>query len=109
MSTVSAAVGERSRKFHSLVLQRLASVGQVSVSEQIGVSESTVSRFVVNDIERACQLLAAVGVEGCSCRDAVLSARRDRSNLYSRQVQHEQAGYRRTTSIRLNQELYESD
>ena len=63
MSTVSAAVGERSRKFHSLVLQRLASVGQVSVSEQIGVSESTVSRFVVNDIERACQLLAAVGLK----------------------------------------------
>jgi len=63
VTTVSSAVGERSRKFYSLVLQRLASVGQVSVSEQIGVSESTVSRFVAADIERACQVLAAVGLK----------------------------------------------
>lgn len=63
MSTVSSAVGERSRKFQALVLQRLSSVGQVGVSELLGVSEATVSRFVKDDLERACQVLAAAGLK----------------------------------------------
>ena len=63
MNTVCASVTERSRKFLQLALQRLASVGQVGVSEQLGVSESTISRFIATDLERACQVLAAVGLK----------------------------------------------
>lgn len=60
---VSANVGERSRKAHSLILQRIASVGQVRVAEDLGTSESTVSRFVNSDLERTCQILAALGLK----------------------------------------------
>lgn len=63
MKPVSASVSERSRKAHSLVLQRFASVGQVTVAEMIGTSESTVSRFVNTDLERSCQIFAALGLK----------------------------------------------
>lgn len=63
MKPVSASVGERSRKAYSLALQRLASVGQVNVAEMIGTSESTISRFVNTDLERSCQILAALGLK----------------------------------------------
>lgn len=63
MTPLSSAVGERSRKAHSLVLQRFASVGQVKVAEMIGTSESTVSRFVNTDLERSCQIFAALGLK----------------------------------------------
>lgn len=63
MKPVSASVNERSRKAHSLVLQRLASVGQGTVAEMIGTSESTISRFVNTDLERSCQILAALGLK----------------------------------------------
>lgn len=63
MTTVSSAVNERARKFHTLALQRLSSVGQVTVSAQLGVSEATMSRCVNDNLERVCQLLAAVGLK----------------------------------------------
>lgn len=63
MIAVSAAVVERSRKAHALVLQRLSTVGQVHVAEQIGLSGPTVSRFVNDDLERACQVLIALGLK----------------------------------------------
>lgn len=63
MNALSSSVNERSRKFHSLFLQRLASTGQVGVADQLGVSESTISRCVKDDIERVCQMLAAVGLK----------------------------------------------
>jgi hypothetical protein len=63
MSTVSSEVTERSRKAHSLALQRLASVGQAEVARVLDTSESTVSRHVNDHLERACQILAAAGLK----------------------------------------------
>jgi hypothetical protein len=63
MTPVSAADAERARKFQGLVLQRLASVGQRHVAEQLTTSESTVSRFVSSDLERVCLVLAALGLK----------------------------------------------
>lgn len=63
MSAVSSAVAERSRKAHALVLQRVSSVGQMTVAEQIGLSAPTVSRFINDDMERACQVLIALGLK----------------------------------------------
>lgn len=60
---LSAAARERARKFHALALQRLASVGQVTVSEALGCSESTVSRCVNDNLERVCQVFAAIGLK----------------------------------------------
>lgn len=54
---------ERSRKYLALVLQRLSSAGQNAVAEQIGTSEATVSRFVSGELERACQILAVLGLK----------------------------------------------
>lgn len=63
MKPVSTDVGERSRKAHSLVLQRMASVGQVRVAEDLSTSESTISRFVNADLERTCLIFAALGLK----------------------------------------------
>lgn len=63
MKPVSAAVVERARKFHSLTLQRVASVGQNEIAEQLQVSEATVSRFVSTDLERWCQVMSIIGLK----------------------------------------------
>lgn len=63
MSTVSSAIAERSRKAHSLALQRLASVGQAEVARQLDTSESTISRHVSDHLERACAILVSVGLK----------------------------------------------
>lgn len=63
MTTVSSASAERARKYSSLVLQRLSSVGQNRVADEIGVSAPTVSRWTSEDLERACLILATVGLK----------------------------------------------
>jgi len=63
VSTVSSAIAERSRKAHSLALQRLASVGQAEVARALETSESTISRAVNAELERMCSILAAVGLK----------------------------------------------
>ena len=63
MTAVSCAITERSRKAHSLALQRLASVGQAEVARILDTSESTISRAVNNELERACAILAAAGLK----------------------------------------------
>lgn len=63
MKPVSAAVVERARKFHSLTLQRVASVGQNEIAEQLQLSEATVSRFVSGDLERWCQVMSILGLK----------------------------------------------
>lgn len=60
---LTAEAHDKSRRFHALALQRVASVGQNRIAEQIGTSEATVSRFVSADLERACQILAVVGLK----------------------------------------------
>jgi len=54
---------ERARKSHSLALQRISAVGQNNIATEIGVSPPTVSRFVSEDLERACQVLAVAGLK----------------------------------------------
>jgi hypothetical protein len=63
MKPVSSAVVERARKFQSLTLQRVASVGQNEIAEQLQVSEATVSRFVSADLERACHVMSILGLK----------------------------------------------
>lgn len=55
-----AAPPERARKNLSLILQRLASAGQKAVGEEIGKSESWVSRWKADDAETFACLLAAL-------------------------------------------------
>lgn len=87
MNPVSSSVAERSRKYLALSLQRISSVGQKAISEQLGTSEATVSRFVSADLERACQVLAAAGLKVVPCEmkcypldqiDAILTLARGR-------------------------------
>lgn len=61
MTEVSAGWQERSRKNERRVLRSLAETGQCVAASRMGVHESTVSRMKDGDIERFCNLLAAVG------------------------------------------------
>lgn len=63
MEQVSAPITERARKSHSLALKRISEVGQNNIATEIGVSPPTVSRFVSEDLERACQVLASAGLK----------------------------------------------
>lgn len=67
MNPVSAADAERSRKFLALALQRMSSIGQNHVAEQLGTSESTVSRLVSAELERVCQVFAVLGLKVVPC------------------------------------------
>lgn len=53
----------RAREFESLILNRLLSVGQKTVADAIGVSESTVSRWKEGEIERWCKVLALLELQ----------------------------------------------
>jgi len=59
----SVPTSERARKFVSIAMQRISEVGQNNVASEIGVSAPTVSRFVSDDLERACQVFAAIGLK----------------------------------------------
>lgn len=63
MAPLSMKGNERARKNLQSILQALATVGQASVAEAIGVSESTVSRMKDGELERLAQLLAALGLK----------------------------------------------
>ncbi|MEF0495158.1 CII family transcriptional regulator [Pseudomonas aeruginosa] len=58
----------RAREFESLILNRLLSVGQKTVADTIGVSESTVSRWKEGEIERWCKVLALLSFRSSRCR-----------------------------------------
>lgn len=60
---MSDATHERARKNLTLILQRLASVGQVAVAEGLSVSEATVSRFKAEQAEQLCKTLAILGLK----------------------------------------------
>lgn len=49
-SQLNAERDARAREFESLILNRLLSVGQKTVADAIGVSESTVSRWKEGEI-----------------------------------------------------------
>lgn len=63
MEQVSTPPAERARKSLSLALQRISAVGQNVIAGEIGVSPPTVSRFVAEDLERACLILANAGLK----------------------------------------------
>jgi len=64
------------RRYLSLSLQRIGSVGQKKIAEQLELSEATLSRFVANDLERACQVLSMAGLQVCP-KDVVVVSRDD--------------------------------
>ncbi len=60
---LSAEVSARARKNATLILQRLASVGQAALAEALGVSESTISRWKDGDLEKIALTLAVLGIK----------------------------------------------
>jgi len=83
MSTeqVSAERVENTRKtaarIQAVILQRLADVTQERAAACMGLHSATISRFVSDkDLERCCQLLAAVGLQ-VSATDAMVVERED--------------------------------
>lgn len=44
-------------------MQRLAAMGQNRVADEIGVSAPTVSRWASEDLDRACQIMATLGLK----------------------------------------------
>lgn len=63
MTAVSQAVQERARKNEQAVLHAFARVSQARIAEQMGVNDSTVSRFKEGGVAQACLLLAAAGLK----------------------------------------------
>lgn len=63
MTEVSPSMRESARKIESSLLQRLSSVGQVTVARSMDVSESTISRLKDGQIAVVSQLLAALGLK----------------------------------------------
>lgn len=65
--TVSGERRESTRKngarIQALIMSRLAEVTQVRASACIGVDPSTVSRWVKDDLESICLLLASLGFQ----------------------------------------------
>lgn len=59
---MSPAVNEKARKFCALVLQRLAGRA-AAVAAELNMSESTLSRWKSDDLERACGVIAAAGLK----------------------------------------------
>lgn len=60
---VSAAIAEKARKFVALAVQTISRVGQNTIADELRLSGPTISRFVAEDLERACQVLAAAGLK----------------------------------------------
>ncbi|ARP90300.1 hypothetical protein CAL14_08380 [Bordetella genomosp. 9] len=63
MPELSAADAARARKIEAAILNRLASVGQARIAEQLGVDESTVSRWKNGEIARFSRFLALLGLK----------------------------------------------
>jgi predicted transcriptional regulator len=63
MGSVSSAHADRARKIESIILRRLAEVGQTHAAVSMGVSESTVSRLKDGELEKIASFLAAIGLK----------------------------------------------
>lgn len=61
MDTVSLKTDERARKIVTTILQALAEKGQVVVSKETNISETTISRWKTEDLEKAAKILVSVG------------------------------------------------
>ena len=60
----------------AFALKRIAEVQQVVIAQAINVSAPTVSRFVADDLPRACAVLAAAGVKFVLVETAVFEPRK---------------------------------
>lgn len=78
MAESSATADAIARKSLALAMKRLALTGQNVVAEQLGVSASTVSRYVSDSdgLERAIRILAAVGVKAVPATAQCFSPRK---------------------------------
>lgn len=63
MPTLSPAIAELSRKNETAILRQLAEVSQARIAEQLGVHDSTISRFKDGGLSQAASLLAACGLK----------------------------------------------
>lgn len=63
MTQSSMTTADRARKSHSLALRHISEIGQNTIAGEIGVSPPTVCRFVAEDLERACLILANAGLK----------------------------------------------
>lgn len=60
---LSPELSARARETEALLLKQLLSVGQKSVAESIGLSESTISRWKDGEIERWCKVIALLDLK----------------------------------------------
>lgn len=63
MSTLSPAIAELSRKNETTILRGIAEHSQARIAEQLGVNDSTISRFKDGGLAQAAALLAACGLK----------------------------------------------
>jgi len=98
MSPVSAATPEKTRKnaanIQSVFLQRVAEVTQTRIAERMGVSVSTVSRAISDDLYRICEILAAAGFQ-LAPEDAVVTTQQELDALKRMAIRYLQADLNR--------------
>lgn len=63
MNESSADPSASARKIERMILKRLASVGQARIAEQLGVNESTVSRWKDGEIARFSKFLVLLNLK----------------------------------------------
>lgn len=63
MAAVCSAIADLSRKNETAILRGLAEHSQSRIAEQIGVNDSTISRFKDGGLAQAAALLAACGLK----------------------------------------------
>lgn len=84
METVSPPDTEKTRKcaakIQSEILQRIAHITQTKIADSMGVSVSTVSRAVSDDLGRVCEILAAAGLQVAPI-DAVVTTQGELDSL----------------------------
>lgn len=77
MAEMSPGLTEASRKNETTILRALAEHSQARIAEQLGVNDSTISRFKDGGLAQAAALLAACGLKvvptdmQCFSRDKV--------------------------------------
>ncbi|WP_141755084.1 CII family transcriptional regulator [Burkholderia plantarii] len=59
---VSSDYAAKARRFHSAVLQGVARIGQITIAQQLGIDDSTLSRFLSDEksMMRSCLIVALV-------------------------------------------------
>lgn len=69
MSDLNGAVLNNARRNHAAILRGMQAVTQKRVADLIGVSESVLSEFKNNHLERAAAVIAACGLRCIPCTD----------------------------------------